>query len=91
MALFWLFALFIFFVLGPVARAYAERVRRGGGGELPGAPPQEVGRLREEVDRLGAEVARLSDEQAFMLRLLAPGERKQGPEGQPPAGPPPAA
>jgi len=80
----------IVFVLGPIARALAVRLGRGGDAALPGAP-QEVARLREEVDRLGVEVARLTDEQAFMLRLLAPGEQKQAVGGDDPAGPPPAA
>ncbi|HEV2733829.1 MAG TPA: hypothetical protein VGV85_03285 [Longimicrobiaceae bacterium] len=74
----------IVFVLGPIARALAVRLGRGGDAALPGAP-QEVARLREEVDRLGVEVARLTDEQAFMLRLLAPGEQKREPGGDPPA------
>lgn len=81
--------LLIVFVLAPFARAAAARLGRGGDTALPGAP-QEVARLREEVDRLGAEVTRLSEEQAFMLRLLAPGEQKQAPGG-PPAGPGPGA
>jgi hypothetical protein len=80
----------IVFVLGPIARALAVRLGRGGDAALPGAP-QEVARLREEVDRLGVEVARLTDEQAFMLRLLAPGEQKQAAGGDDPAGPPPVA
>jgi hypothetical protein len=79
----------IVFVLGPIARALAVRLGRGGDAALPGAP-QEVARLREEVDRLGMEVARLSDEQAFMLRLLGPGDQKQEPQG-PAAGQHPAA
>jgi hypothetical protein len=74
----------IVFVLGPIARALAVRLARGGDVALPGAP-QEVARLREEVDRLGVEVARLSEEQAFMVKLLAPGEQKQGLGGDSPA------
>ena len=62
----------ILFVLAPVARAYAGRIRREDR-ILPGASPEEVARLREEVERLGGEVSRLHEEQAFMLRLLAPG------------------
>ena len=64
------------FVLGPIAKAYADRISRG-------LPPDsdtsraEIGRLREEVDRLGAEVARLHEEQSFMVRLLSDGDRKR--------------
>ena len=76
--------LVVVFVLGPIARAYADRVRREGRA-LPAPPTEEVALLRDEVERLGAEVARLSEEQAFMLRLLAPGEKKQGSGGDPPA------
>lgn len=77
--------LLIVFVFAPIARAAAERLRRGGREALPGGGP-EVARLREEVDRLGAEVARLTEEQAFMLRLLAPG----GPSAPEPGGDEPA-
>ncbi len=73
----------IIFVLAPVARAYAGRIRHEERA-LPGASPEEVARLREEVDRLGSEVARLTEEQGFMLRLLAPGG-KPGAEEAPPA------
>ena len=77
--------LVVVFVLGPIARAVAARVSRGGPA-LSAPPSQEVALLRDEVERLGAEVARLSEEQAFMLRLLAPGEQKQAPGGElPPA------
>ncbi|MET0396408.1 MAG: hypothetical protein ABW277_06270 [Longimicrobiaceae bacterium] len=75
--------LVVVFVLGPIARAVATRVSRGGPA-LPAPPSQEVALLREEVERLGAEVARLNEEQAFMLRLLAPGEQKQVPGSEPP-------
>ena len=82
--------LVVVFVLGPIARAVATRVSRGGPA-LPAPPSQEVALLREEVERLGAEVARLNEEQAFMLRLLAPGEQKPVPGGNDPAGPHPSA
>ena len=39
----------------------------------------EVARLREEVDQLTAQVMRLTDEQQFMVRLLADGQT----EGEP--------
>ena len=64
--------LLIVFVAGPIGRAYAERVRREAPA-LPGAG-EEIARLRDDVERLGAEVARLTEEQAFMLRLLSPGD-----------------
>ncbi|HEV2147812.1 MAG TPA: hypothetical protein VGR37_10450 [Longimicrobiaceae bacterium] len=76
--------LLIVFVVGPIARAYADRVRRGANA-LPGAA-EETARLREEVDRLAAEVARLSEEQSFMLRLLAPGEGTPSPGPSPQGG-----
>ncbi|HEX2094930.1 MAG TPA: hypothetical protein VHG28_21195 [Longimicrobiaceae bacterium] len=87
--------IFIVFVLGPMARAHADRVGRGADpAAFPGTAP-EVVRLREEVDRLSAEVAKLTEEQQFMLRLLAPGDRPptpasaEGESGDP--GPHPAA
>jgi cell division protein FtsB len=64
------------FVLGPIAKAYADRISRG-------LPPEsessraELARLREEVDRLTTEVARLHDEQSFMVRLLSEGDRQR--------------
>jgi hypothetical protein len=66
----------IVFVLGPIARAYADRLTRESGNEPIGIGP-EVLRLREEVERLSLEVARLQDEQSFMVRLLTDGERKK--------------
>ncbi|HEX8271153.1 MAG TPA: hypothetical protein VF615_00800 [Longimicrobiaceae bacterium] len=77
--------LVVVFVLGPLARALASRISRDPR-PLPGAPPEEVARLRDEVDRLGAEVTRLSEEQAFMLKLLASGEKPQGGQGPSQAG-----
>ncbi len=46
----------------------------------------EIARLRGEVDELSAQVVRLSDEQQFMMRLLASGETRPAPELPP--GPP---
>ncbi|HEX2187415.1 MAG TPA: hypothetical protein VHG51_00895 [Longimicrobiaceae bacterium] len=70
--------LLVVFVLGPIARALAKRLEPGAGpAAFPGGP-QEVARLRDEVDRLGVEVARLTEEQAFVLKLLAPGEEAPG-------------
>lgn len=40
----------------------------------------EIARLRGEVDELSAQVVRLSDEQQFMMRLLASGETRPAPE-----------
>jgi hypothetical protein len=62
------------FVLGPLAKAYADRLSRG----LPAdaeAQRLELARLREEVDRLSVEMARLQEEQSFMLKLLNAGDR----------------
>jgi cell division protein FtsB len=63
------------FVLGPIAKAYADRISRG----LPESESSraELARLREEVDRLTTEVARLHDEQSFMVRLLSEGDRQR--------------
>lgn len=69
------------FVLGPIAKAYADRISN----TLPpesDAHRAELGRLKEEVERLAAEVARLQDEQSFMVRLLSDGERKKLLEGR---------
>jgi hypothetical protein len=74
-----LLILTVIFVLGPIARAYADRLSR--------EPPEsldrtrEVARLREEVERLALEVSRLQDEQSFMVRLLSDGERRKLLEG----------
>ena len=69
------------FVLGPIAKAYADRISKEApqGGDLNAA---EVARLRTEVERLSSEVARLQDEQSFMVRLLSDGERKKLQEGR---------
>jgi hypothetical protein len=64
------------FVLGPIARAIAERIAH----EQPPdavAGRSEMARLKEEVDRLSGEVARLQEEQSFMVRLLNDGERNR--------------
>lgn len=55
----------------------------------PALAPQyeaEIARLRGEVDELAAQVVRLSDEQQFMMRLLASGETPAATE-LPPAPP----
>ena len=46
------------------------------------APAQEaeVARLRDEVDLLTAQVSRLTDEQQFLMRLLADGGARARPE-----------
>jgi hypothetical protein len=70
------------FVLGPIAKAYADRISR----ELPPGSETslgEIARMREEIDRLSLEVARLQDEQSFMVRLLSEGERRRLEEGRP--------
>ena len=70
------------FVLGPNAKAYANRIAHESSVE-PEASRAEIGRLREEVERLGIEVSRLQDEQAFMVRLLSDGDRKRLQERSP--------
>lgn len=73
------------FVLGPLAKAYADRVGR----ELPPDAKKalaDVERMRSELDQLTAQVSRLQEEQSFMLRLLSDGERRrldQGRDSQP--------
>jgi hypothetical protein len=71
----------IIFVLGPIAKAYADRIAKE---PSPDALPAvtEVARLREEVDRLSLEGSRLQEEQSFMVRLLSDGERKRLKEGR---------
>ena len=69
------------FVLGPIAKAYADRISR----ELPpGADidAAELTRLKDEVERLTTEVNRLQEEQSFMVRLLSDCERKRREEGR---------
>jgi hypothetical protein len=49
----------------------------------------EVGRLRQEVDELSAQVRRLTEEQSFMLGLLAEDDRHAAlPPGGDPVRPP---
>jgi len=75
----------VIFVLGPIARAYAQRISQ----ELPPGlhgEMAEMAKLRDEVDRLGQEVARLQEEHSFMVRLLTDGERKRLRGGSPPEG-----
>ena len=62
------------FVLGPLAKAWAERLSNG---LPPGADPEQLARLKEDVERLSGEVARLNEEQSFMVRLLSDGERRK--------------
>lgn len=64
------------FVLGPIAKALAERISR----PLPGdgeSQRLELARMREEIDRLTQDVARLQDEQSFMVSLLNEGDRQK--------------
>jgi hypothetical protein len=78
-----LIILLMVFVLGPIAKAYADRISR----ELPPGSDinaAELARLREEMERLTAEVARLHEEQSFMVQLLSDGERKRLAEGSNP-------
>jgi hypothetical protein len=53
--------------------------------QLPPGDGRELARLREEMDALTAEVQRLSDEQSFMVRLLADGGEPRPPDRLPPA------
>jgi hypothetical protein len=71
----------IVFVLGPIAKAYADRIAKDTPSDSLSAGP-ELARLREEVDRLSMEVARLQDEQTFMVRLLSEGDRRRLQEGR---------
>jgi hypothetical protein len=76
-----LIILLLVLVLGPVARAYAQRLSRGDHTSI-GPADGDVARLREEVDRLSADVARLQEEQSFMMKLLSGGEQKRIDEGR---------
>ncbi|MEX2569701.1 MAG: hypothetical protein WD737_00245 [Gemmatimonadota bacterium] len=69
------------FVVGPIAKAYADRISRehAPGGEIAAS---EVARLKDEVERLSLEVSRLQEEQSFMVRLLSDGDRKRLQEGR---------
>lgn len=69
-----------------VVRWIVEIVRR----PAPALQPTyeaEVARLREEVDTLTAQVARLTDEQQFLMKLLAP--QDPSPPALPPQPPEP--
>lgn len=71
------------FVLGPIAKAYADRLSR----ELPPEAMKrlaEVSRLREEMDQLNANVARLQEEQSFLLRVLSENDQKKLNDGKDP-------
>ena len=60
--------------LGLAARWIIGAVRGEGGGTYDlAARDVQIQRLREEVDALQGEVRRLSEEQSFMVRLLADG------------------
>lgn len=62
-------ALLIIFVFGPIGRAVAHRISKGGGTPIaPGA--DEVRQLREQVADLSVHVAELSQKQEFTTRLL---------------------
>jgi cell division protein FtsB len=79
-----LLILVMIFVLGPIAKAYADRISR----EIPPGSDinaAELARLKEEMERLAAEVARLQDEQSFMVQLLSDAERKRLGEGPAPS------
>lgn len=68
------------FVLGPIAKAYADRISR----QLPPEADTmraEISQLREEVERLSGQVSQLQDEQGFLVRLLETTDRRQLSEG----------
>ncbi len=71
------------FVLGPIAKAYADRLSR----ELPPEATKrlaEVSRLREEMDQLNANVSRLQEEQSFLLRVLSENDQRKLNDGNDP-------
>lgn len=89
MSLFWLMVLAAMakWIFGqPTDRALPERTQR---------TEAEVARLREEVDRLAGLLERVTEEQSFLVQLLAEGERGALPgagdrrPGLPPSAPPP--
>jgi hypothetical protein len=66
----------LFFI---VVLAFLGRWIHGWAVEGPALAPHyeaEIARLRGEVDDLTAQVVRLSDEQQFMMKLLASGENR---------------
>ena len=70
------------FVLGPIAKAYADRISR----QLPPESETtraEMARLKDEVERLAVQVSRLEEEQSFMVKLLDDGARRKLGEGRP--------
>ena len=65
-------------VLGMVARWVLTSVGQRGSPEIEARHAAEIARLREEMDQLQGQVMRLTDEQSFLTRLLAEGERPAG-------------
>lgn len=65
-------------VLGMVARWVLTAGAGRGDRELEARHTAEIARLREEMDQLQGQVMRLTDEQSFLTRLLAEGERPAG-------------
>ena len=65
-------------VLAVVARLVLTSAGGHGNPELEARHTAEIARLREEVDQLQGQVMRLTDEQSFLTRLLAEGERPAG-------------
>ncbi|MEN8145640.1 MAG: hypothetical protein ABFS14_11885 [Gemmatimonadota bacterium] len=64
-----IFVLLIIFVFGPIGRAVAHRISKGGA--VPIAPEaEEVRQLREQVADLTVRLAELSENQEFTTRLL---------------------
>jgi hypothetical protein len=77
------FGYLILLVVAALLARWVVEAFHGGRTALPPGDGAELARLREEVDLLAGEVQRLSDEQSFMVRLLAEGERPSAPGPQP--------
>lgn len=68
-----------FVALGPVGRAFADRLRRKG--IEPGVDPAELDALRDELAGLRQQVGDLAERQDFTERLLAQAREKSLPAG----------
>jgi hypothetical protein len=77
------FGYLILLVVAALLARWVVEAFHGGSSALPPGDGAELARLREEVDLLAGEVQRLSDEQSFMVRLLAEGDRPPAPGPHP--------